>query len=101
MLVRQDRTPIRVVADLGHTRLDTREAYFDQASELAGLLAASAPGDVIGPLAYEGGWRLVWLRERTPAAIEDTALRERATTQLVEDALARHLAGRVHWYGQH
>lgn len=101
MLVRQDRTPIGEVADLGHTTLDTREAYFDQAPELAGLLASSAPGDVIGPLACEDGWRLLWLRERTPAAIEDTALRERASTELVEDALARHLAGRVHWHGQH
>lgn len=101
LLVREERTPIRAIAALGHTTLDTREAYFEQASELAGLLAASAPGDVIGPLACDGGWRLVWLRERTPAAIEDIALRERARTELVEDALARHLAGRVHWYGQH
>jgi hypothetical protein len=101
MMVREEHTPMRAVATLGHANLDTREAYFDQASELAGLLASCAPGEVIGPLACDGGWRLVWLRRRTPAAMEDPALRERARAELLEDALGRHLAGRVRWHGQY
>jgi hypothetical protein len=61
---------------------------------------AAAAGDVLGPLATAGGWRLLSLRDRTPPAIEDPVLRERAGAEVVEDALERHLAGRVSWYGE-
>jgi hypothetical protein len=101
LAVREDQTTLDAVAALAHTRLEAREAFFDQAADLAGLLAASAPGELIGPLACDWGWRLVRVRDRTPAAIEDAGVRERARLELLEDALERHLAGRVHWHGEH
>jgi hypothetical protein len=99
--VREDGMPLGEVADLAHVAAAVCEAYSDEVSELAGVLAAAAPGELLGPLAGDGGWRLVRLRQRTPPAIEDTVLHERARTELVHEALGRHLAGRVTWHGEH
>lgn len=99
--VREDGMALGAVADLANVAVAVREAYSDQVSELAGLLAAAAPGELLGPLDGDEGWRLVRLRERTPPAAEDITLHERATTEVVQEALARHLTGRVRWHGEH
>jgi hypothetical protein len=99
--VREDETTLGAVAALAQARVETREAYFDQARDLAGLLAASTPGEVIGPLACDRGWRVLRVRERAAAGIDDAPIRARARRELLEDALQRHLAGRVHWHGEH
>jgi hypothetical protein len=99
--VREEDAALGAVAALARARIEVKEAYFDQASGLAGLLAAATPGELIGPLECDGGWQLVRMRERAPAVIEDPALRERATAELLADALERHAAGRVHWHGQY
>jgi hypothetical protein len=78
-----------------------REAYCVDVPELSGLLMGAAVGDMLGPLVVDGGWQLLSLRERTPPAIADAVLRERAGAELVEDALERHLAGRVSWNVEH
>lgn len=101
LLVREGGMGLADVAGLSHAAIGIREAYFEDATELAGVLAAAAPGELLGPLAGEGGWRLVRVRERTPAAGDDIALHDRARTELLEDALGRYLAGRVTWHGEH
>ena len=62
---------------------------------------AAAPGELLGPFAGDGSWRLACLRERTSPAVEDPVLRARAAGELVENAIERHLAGRVSWHGKH
>jgi hypothetical protein len=99
--VREDEIALQEVADLAHVATSVHEAYADDVSELAGLLAAAAPGEPLGPLKSDGGWRLLFIRERIPPSLDDGVLRGRAANELVEDALARHLAGRVSWYDEH
>jgi hypothetical protein len=72
----------------------------DVSAHLSRTALRERAGVVLGPLAVAGGWRLLSLRERTPPAIEDPVLRERAGAELLEDALERHLAGRMSWYGE-
>jgi hypothetical protein len=98
--VREQGLRLDEVAAMARAVTNVRGAYCADVPELSGLLMAAAAGDVLGPLATAGGWRLLSLRDRTPPAIEDPVLRERAGAEVVEDALERHLAGRVSWYGE-
>jgi len=100
LLVRSDGMALGEVAGLARTVAEIREAYADDVPELAGLLAATAPGELVGPLAGDWGWRLLRMRERTPPAVSDPVLRERAHGEIVGDALERHLAGRVRRHGE-
>lgn len=101
LCVREQGMALGEVASLAHVSADTRVAYSADVSELSGVLVAAAPGELVGPLAADAGWRLVCMRERTPPAFDDAVLRERAGTELVEHALGRHLAGRVVWHDEH
>jgi hypothetical protein len=99
--VREHGLELGEVAAMAHAVAHIREAYCAEVPELSGLLMGAAAGDLLGPLAADGGWRLVSLRERTHPVVEDCVLRERAGAELVEDALERHLAGRVSWNVEH
>lgn len=99
--VRQDGMALGEVATLAHATVDLRAAYSDAVPELSGVLAATPPGELVGPLAGERGWRLILTRERTPPAVDDPVLRERASSELVDQALERHLVGRVAWHGKY
>jgi hypothetical protein len=101
LLVREGGMGLAEVAGLAHVAIGLREAYSEDATELAGVLAAAVPGELLGPLAGECGWRLVRVRERTPPAGDDIDLRDRARSELLEDAVGRYLAGRVTWHGEH
>jgi hypothetical protein len=98
--VRDEGLTLAEVAGMAGAQINVREAYCSDAAELSGLLMAAAPGELLGPLAGEGSWRLACLRERTPPAIEDPALRARAADELLENAIGRYLAGRVSWHGE-
>ncbi len=99
--VREDGMALDEVAALAHVAADVHEAYSDDVEELSGPLAAASPGELLGPLADDSGWRLLALRERKPPTANDAVLRERARRELVQDALGRYLAGRVRWHGKH
>lgn len=101
LLVREGGMGLAEVAGLAHVAIGLREAYSEDATELAGVLAAAVPGELLGPLAGDCGWRLLRVRERTPPAGDDINLRDRARSELLEDALGRYLAGRVTWHGEH
>jgi hypothetical protein len=98
LMVREDGTAIESVVTLAHADSRVREAYFAEVPELANQLLAAPPGELVGPFQADGEWRLARLRERAAVSAEDPALRERAIGELLEDALARHLAGRVSWH---
>ena len=93
--VREDGMELGEVAGLARTAVEIREAYATDVPEFSGLLAATAPGELVGPLTGDRGWRLLRMRERMPPAVADRVLLERARGEIVEDALERHLAGRV------
>jgi hypothetical protein len=98
LMVRADGLELDSVASLVRADSRIREAYVCEVPELAELLSASVPGELVGPLYRDGGWRLACLRERISVIDGAPALRERVVDELVEDALARYLAGRVTWY---
>jgi hypothetical protein len=99
--VREEGLTLAEAAGMAHARESVREAYCSEAAELSGLLMAASPGELLGPLGGDGSWRLACLHERTPPAVEDPVLRARAAGELVENAIERHLAGRVSWHGEH
>ncbi len=98
--VRDQGLGLDEVAALARAEVQAREAYGCDVPVLAGMLVAAAPGDLLGPLHDEHGWRLLSLRGRRPPGLDDRALRERAITEIVADALERHLAGRVWRHGK-
>jgi hypothetical protein len=99
--VRDEGLTLAEAAGMAHAQNSVREAYCSEAAELSGLLMAASPGELLGPLAGEGSWWLACLHERTPPAVADPVLRTRAAGELVENAVERHLAGRVSWHGKH
>jgi hypothetical protein len=96
--VRDEGTALSAIAERAGTPSSTGEAYGYDAGELMALLVGSRPGELVGPVATEAGWRLLHLRERVMPSAEDPQLRERAIGELLEDALAPHLAGRLEWH---
>jgi len=95
--VREEGTALSAIAERAGTAARAGEAYGYDAGELTALLLGTAPGELVGPLATEAGWRLLHLHERVMPTPEDPQLRARALEELLEDALAPHLAGRMEW----
>lgn len=74
--------------------------YLDEAPRaVAGLLAASAPGEVAGPWAQEDGWHLLAVTGKAVPSAEDPVLRERAIDELLTDTVRREGAGRARRHG--
>ena len=96
--VRDEGTALGAIAERAGIPSSTGEAYGYEAGELMALLIGTRPGELVGPVATEGGWRLLHLRERVMPSAEDPQLRERAIGELLEDALTPHLAGRLEWH---
>ena len=98
MLVREDGMDFAEVAQMAGSPPLAHDAYFDDlGKEIGGILMSTPPGSLAGPLPLEGNgaWRLLAVEERTLADAGDPVLRKRAEDELVNDALERHLVGRV------
>jgi hypothetical protein len=98
MMVREDGLELGEVVTLARVNSQPREAYWSEVPELASLLLGGDEEELLGPFPSEGSWRLVALRSRVPVSSEIPELRDRARSELVEDALGRYLAGRVFWH---
>jgi hypothetical protein len=98
--VREEGLELSAVAEQAGTVLTVGAAYGYEAREIAGMLTGKRPGELVGPVATDSGWRLVLLRERVLPSAADPQLRVRAIDELLEDALAPHLAGRVEWHAR-
>lgn len=98
--VREEGLELAAVAEQAGIRCTARAAYGYEAGDLARTLGGVRPGELHGPVASEAGWLLVHLRERVLPSAGDPELRARARDELLEDALAAHLVGRVQWHAQ-
>jgi hypothetical protein len=98
--VRDQGTALDEVAELGGVAVQARQAYGCDVPELSGVLSAATPGELVGPLRADRGWRLLVLSRRSAPAATDGAVLERAADQIVTEALERHLAGRLSWYDE-
>jgi hypothetical protein len=97
----EDGMALGEVAAMARAVTQEREAYCTEVPELSGLLMGAAPGELLGPFASGGAWRLLLLRQRIAPVPDDAALHDRAGEELMRDALERHLAGRVSWNGEY
>jgi hypothetical protein len=100
MWVRDEGLTLAAVAAQAGADTRVKAAYGVDAVEFAGMLSGRHPGELIGPLATEAGWLLVQVRGREPPSAADPELRARAVRELLDDALAPHLAGRVEWHAR-
>jgi hypothetical protein len=98
--VREDGAALASVAAQADGVCGEVAAYAYEQPELASILLGAHPSELVGPLATENGWRLVQLRARTAPDAADPTLRARAIEELLEDALAPHLSGRVEWHAR-
>ena len=95
LLVREGE-PLADVARLAGVAATARERLIEVAPPVvAGKLAAAVPGELVGPWEQDGEWRLVVVTAKTPPRAEDAELRERATRELLDEALARLSAGQL------
>lgn len=97
LTVREDGLELESVTSLAHGEIRKRTAYLSDVPELAHLLSSAVPGELIGPFESEGRWRLALVRERRGVSLADPVLHDRTADEMVEDALMRHLAGKVCW----
>lgn len=100
LAVRADGRTLEQVAGLAGASTSQRDAYCADVPELSAKLVGAAPGELVGPFAADGVWRLACVRERIPPTVADPVLHTRATAEAVEDALGRYLAGGVIWHGE-
>jgi hypothetical protein len=69
----------------------------DLEHELASRVLAAKPGELIGPLLYEGQQWLTILREKIPPSPDDDEVRARAAEAVVERAVEHEANERVVW----
>jgi hypothetical protein len=100
LAVRADGRTLDEIAGLARASTSLRDAYCADVPELSAMLVGAVPGELLGPFAADGGWRLACVRERIPPTVEDPVLHTRASAEAVEDALGRHLGGGVVWHGE-
>ena len=67
--------------------------------EAASLLEAAVPDQPFGPVALDGRWAVLWLRERHRPSLEDETTRAAASAELLEEALLRATKGLVREVG--
>jgi len=98
MWVRDEGVALNAIAERADAPASAGEAYGWDVGELMALLVGTRPGELVGPVSNDQGWRLLHLRERVLPTSTDPQIRARAIEELLEDALAPHLAGRVEWH---
>jgi hypothetical protein len=99
LCVRQDGMSLEEVAELARVTVIECTQRLDEAGKhMNGVLLAAAPGELAGPYPHEDGFILVEVLERSMPDLNDHALTTRARTELVAEALERHLVGRTHWH---
>lgn len=63
------------------------------------LLDGALPDQPFGPVALDGEWAVLWLRERRRPSLEDEATRAAASAELLDEALERAKRGLVREVG--
>jgi hypothetical protein len=81
---------------------DDRQIYLGRAGpELASHLIGARSGDLLGPLATDGRFLLILVRDRTPPSSEDAELCALAERRLAERAVERETLRRVRFHDSH
>jgi hypothetical protein len=98
MLMIEDGLAAAEVAERAHTEFHDRRVLLDAAPAEANVaLVGTPPGEIAGPWYERDRWRLMLVSRKSPPSIEDSAIRERATRELMREVLDQTLAGRIGW----
>ena len=99
LCVRQDGMSLEEAAGLAGVGVSEQTKRLDEVEkEMNGVLLATSPGELAGPYAVHESFVLVEVLERSQPDPGDPQVLELARTELVADALERHLVGKVHWH---
>lgn len=95
-LARVDRLPLQEIAERAGVKVRPRAGLREELALEEALALDQADGsEPAGPVDQGGSWSVLFLRQRRPASPEDPVLRERATSELVEEWIADGMAGTV------
>lgn len=95
-LARVDGLTVPEIAERASTQVRQRAGLREQLMpEEALALDKADEGIPVGPVEQRAGWSVLVLHTRRPATPEDEALRERATSEIVEEWIADAMAGTV------
>jgi hypothetical protein len=98
MLMIEDGLALADAAERAHAEIHDRRVILGAAPAEANVaLVGTSAGEVAGPWYESGHWRLMMVRSKSPPSVEDPAIREQASGELMREALDRILAGRVNW----
>jgi hypothetical protein len=96
--VREDGTALAEVArEAGATFTESRVLLAEAPAALRSHLLGAEPGDLLGPLAGEGGQLLVAVRAKSLPQASDPEMKRRAEAQVLEGAVRREVEARIHW----
>ena len=98
MLMVEDGLAPAGAAELAHTEINHRRVILGAVPAEANMaLVGTSAGEVAGPWYESGHWRLMLVHSKSQPSVEDPAIRERATRELMREVLDRTLAGRITW----
>jgi hypothetical protein len=99
-LISEDGLDVEQVCAIAGTVAAADSLYLDEVPEqVAGALAATAPGEISAPWLQEAQWNVLVVSAKTTPSSEDPVLRERASEELLADVLRRQAAGRARLHG--
>jgi hypothetical protein len=99
LLVGVDGLSVEEAARLAGARVETRSSYLDEEGDgLGQLLTGAGPGDLLGPVAGDGGHLVVQVTARVQPSIDQPAVADRASGLIVQRTLAREVRDRVRWH---
>lgn len=98
LLMVEDGLALADTAERARTEIHQRRVTLGIApAEATAALIGTSAGEVAGPWFESDHWRLMVVRRKFPPSVDDPVIRERATTELMREALDRTLAGRIGW----
>lgn len=102
LLARVDGLELAEVARRAGLPLEPRRVYVGELdAELQPRVISAAPGDLLGPVALNGGatrWLVAAVRDKVTPTVDDPEIRERAERTAVTAAVERAVAERVRWH---
>jgi len=100
LCARDDGSGSREIALQAHARYASERVCAEILEpSVAASLQTTAIGGIVGPVARNDGWSVMWLRSRHRPSRTDPETRRRATQHIVRELLDRRLAANLRWLG--
>ncbi len=98
LCVRADGDSLDAVADRAGLEVERDECWLDELDPALGTrFLAATPGELVGPVAVDGGFVVAHVIAKTSPSLDDEDVRARAREAAVGRAVSRLVADRVVW----